>query len=137
VPAGTGPVSVAVADFNNDGKVDMVVANNEDASVQVFLGNGDGTFKPQSPILLDGNPIAVAVGDFNGDGNVDVVVLTTDVFVLLGKGDGTFRIGGMVAAGSHVTSFVVADFNGDHKLDQIEMYHRRCLSKFRCPDSYQ
>ena len=44
---GVGPVSVAVADVNGDGKLDLVVANRTSNTVSVLLGNGDGTFQAQ------------------------------------------------------------------------------------------
>src|SRR2546425_941827 len=42
---GASPVSLAVGDFNRDGKPDLVVANQQSANVSVLLGNGDGTFQ--------------------------------------------------------------------------------------------
>src|SRR5262249_11830860 len=61
--AGMGPWSVAVGDFNKDGKLDLVVANYVDWTVSVFLGNGDGTFRPQVKYTTGRQPISVAVGD--------------------------------------------------------------------------
>jgi hypothetical protein len=66
IAVGTFPRAVAVGDFNNDGKLDMVVANLGDSSVCVVLGNGNGSFQLQKVFALDGPPVAVAVGDFNG-----------------------------------------------------------------------
>jgi len=117
VPVGNVSPGVAVGDFNHDGKLDMVVTNASDSSVSVLLGNGNGTFKPQTVIAVDGRPLAVVVGDFNGDGVLDIAALTTDIFVLLGNGDGTFRVGGMFPVGQLPTSSTVADFNHDGKLD--------------------
>jgi FG-GAP-like repeat len=99
-PAGNSPSAIGEGDFNHDGKLDLVVANNGDSIVQIFLGEGKGMFKAQAPIPLDGAPVALAVGDFNRDGILDVVALTQDVFVLLGNGDGTFRFGGIFGAGT-------------------------------------
>ena len=65
VPVGNAPTGVAVGDFNHDGKLDMVVTNKADSSVSILLGNGNGTFRPQTVIALDGHPVAVVVGDFN------------------------------------------------------------------------
>jgi hypothetical protein len=45
---GMEPNSVAIGDFNGDGKADMVVANSAEYNVSVFLGKGDGTFRPQT-----------------------------------------------------------------------------------------
>ncbi len=117
VPVDGAPSAVAVGDFNHDGNLDMVVANDFGSDLSVLLGNGNGTFKPQTLIPLDGRPVAVVVGDFNGDGILDIAALTSDVFILLGNGDGTFRVGGMFAVGTQPRSLAVADFNHDGVLD--------------------
>ena len=44
-PAGTAPASVAVGDFNGDGKADLAMANKCSSNVSVLLGNGNGTFQ--------------------------------------------------------------------------------------------
>ena len=71
---GITPNSVAVADFNGDGKLDLVVggANSDNVNVvSVLLGNGDGTF--QAAVNYGaGTGGPVAVGDFNGDGRLDL-----------------------------------------------------------------
>src|SRR5262245_25727626 len=72
--AGTNPVSVAVGDFNGDGKPDLVVANGGTANVSVLLGNGDGTFQSGGNVGGLSGPSSVAVGDFNGDGKRDLAV---------------------------------------------------------------
>jgi hypothetical protein len=122
--ADIGPYSIAVGDFNGDGKMDLVAVNNGSNDVSVFLGNGNGSF--QSPVNFPTggtSPTFVAVGDFNGDGNLDLVVfnsptvLTGSLAVLLGKGDGTFQPAVVYAAGSGVESVAIGDFNGDGKLD--------------------
>jgi FG-GAP-like repeat len=75
-------MSVAVGDFNGDGKPDLVFANSG-SSASILLGNGDGTFRPQEIFLLAGNPSSVAAGDFSGDGKLDIMsVAGNDVSVL-------------------------------------------------------
>ncbi|MEJ2359278.1 MAG: VCBS repeat-containing protein [Deinococcales bacterium] len=118
---GTSPQSVAVGDFNGDGKPDLVVANASDATVSVLLGNGDGTFQTQKTYTVGTYPDSVAVGDFNGDGKLDLATAnggsSSSVSVLLGKGDGTFPKAVSYTAGSSLYSVAVGDLNGDGKLD--------------------
>src|SRR5205814_9971811 len=81
--AGMGAWSLAVGDFNGDGKPDLAVANKAcpncspafGGSFTVLLGNGDGTF--QSAVNYDAgtNPVSVAVGDFDGDGKPDLAAV--------------------------------------------------------------
>src|SRR6185369_2682810 len=71
---GTGPVSVAVGDFNGDGKLDLAVANQTTNNVSVLLGNGAGSFGAATNFAVGTLPTPVAVGDFNGDGKLDLAV---------------------------------------------------------------
>jgi hypothetical protein len=115
---GSLPSSLAVADFNRDGKLDLVVTNAADSTVSVLLGNGDGTFQPQVgyATALSADWQTVVVGDFNGDGKLDLAVSCFSVVsVLLGNGDGTFRT--HVDSGAGGISLAAGDFNGDGKLD--------------------
>jgi uncharacterized protein YfaP (DUF2135 family) len=125
---GTGPTSVAVGDFNGDGKKDLALTNEMDNTVSILLGNGNGTFRTHMDYATALAPAGVAVGDFNGDGKADLAVanyghLTVNpdtgntVSILLGKGDGTFRTHVDYATGIFPDSVVVADFNGDGKAD--------------------
>jgi hypothetical protein len=78
---GWAPQSVAVGDFNADGRLDLVVANGVSNNISVFLGNADGSFETARNFgtARDG-PASVAVGDFNGDGLPD---LASTVSVLI------------------------------------------------------
>ena len=82
--------SIAVGDFNGDGKADAVAVD-QNGGLSVFLGNGDGTL--QTAVRYDAGAEAtyVAIGDFNGDGNADLAVATpSGTNVLLGNGGGSF-----------------------------------------------
>jgi len=123
-PPATGryPFSVAVGDFNGDGKLDLAVANEGSNTVTILLGNGDGTFTATAASPSTGSsPYSVAVGDFNGDGKLDLAVAnfgSSTVTILLGNGDGTFTAtAASPATGTYPTSVAVGDFNGDGKLD--------------------
>ena len=72
--AGSFPQSVAVGDFNGDGKFDLAVANSGSNNVSVLLGNGDGSFQAARSFGAGSTPRSVAVGDFNGDGVQDLAV---------------------------------------------------------------
>jgi large repetitive protein len=122
-PVGDGPASVAVADFNGDGRADLVTANSGDDTVSVLLGNGDGTFQSARTFSVGNYPDSVAVGDFNGDGRMDIVTANKNsdtVSVLLGNGDGTFEPAETYATGGgYATSVAVGDFNGDGRSDIV------------------
>jgi hypothetical protein len=86
---GSNPNSVAVGDFNGDGKLDLVVANTTGNNVSVLLGNGDGTFQLAVDYGAGSVPYSVAVGDFNGDGRLDMAAAdaaSSTVSVLLQPG---------------------------------------------------
>src|SRR2546428_14468 len=129
---GTHPQSVAVGDFNGDGKPDLAVANAGSDTVSVLLGNGDGTFQAARTVAAGSGPVFLAVGDFNGDGKPDLAVAdyvfaadyacfrcsrSTTYSVLLGNGDGTFSAARTLGVGSGPWSVAVGDFNRDGKLD--------------------
>jgi hypothetical protein len=111
------PHSVALADLNGDGMLDLVVVSSQSSqTVSVFLGKGDGTFQPQARYSVGSYPYGLAVADVNLDGNLDLLVsnyVDDTISVLLGNGDGTFQPQMIFAAGLGPTGIAVADFNGD------------------------
>jgi tetratricopeptide (TPR) repeat protein len=124
---GPNPWCVAVGDLNGDGISDLAVSCLQ-GSVNVLLGNGDGTFQaaqtyPVGSCFID-NPIparnSVVIGDFNGDGKPDLAVVNSqgnNVSVLLSNGDGTFPAAPNYSAGSYPIQVAVGDFNHDGILD--------------------
>jgi hypothetical protein len=136
------PNSVVIADLNQDGKPDLVIANcgisidgalcpsGSRGVVSILLGNGDGTF--QTPATYDSGNFAafqVAVGDVNLDGRLDVIVANEcaeapictsggGVFVLLGNGDGSFQPASALLRQSE-GSMAIADVNADGRPDLL------------------
>jgi hypothetical protein len=91
---GAFPSGVVVADVNGDGKEDVIVANQLDNTVSVFLGQPNGIFGARQNFPTAAGPVALVVADFNHDGKLDLAVVASSanvVSVLLGKGNGTFR----------------------------------------------
>jgi hypothetical protein len=124
IPTGHGPASIAVADLNHDGKADLVVANTEDRTVSVLLGDGKGHFVPApgSPFACGPSPNDIAVADMNRDGNPDLVIANTGtpyITILLGDGKGSFvpspHSPFATMSYPHVHGVVAADFMGNGK----------------------
>jgi hypothetical protein len=114
---GNAPVSVAVGDFNGDGKQDLATANESVNTLSVLLGNGSGGFSAKTDYATGAYPRSVVVADLNGDGKQDLAVANHDastVSILLGNGSGGFSATATSpATGSHPYSLTTADFNGD------------------------
>jgi hypothetical protein len=111
---------VTSADFNRDGKIDLVTVN--EVGVSIFLGNGDGTFQPHVNLATGGVPNVVVTADLNGDGKVDLISANSgghSVSVLFGNGDGSFQPHQDIAIGSAPHWVATADFNGDGKIDLV------------------
>ncbi|MBC7820484.1 MAG: VCBS repeat-containing protein [Planctomycetaceae bacterium] len=133
-------ISLTVADFNNDGHLDLAMAsyfqNYETGefygAVGVNMSNGDGTFRAATHPFNNGLVLSVAAGDFNNDGNSDLAVnflapgFSFGEFygqheVLLGNGQGGFTAAGMsgYAHGEALLSPAVGDLNRDGILDVV------------------
>lgn len=68
------PYSIAMGDFNGDGKLDLAVADLYNDTASILLGHGDGTFGAASTIHSGSNGSSIATADFDGDGNLDLAV---------------------------------------------------------------
>jgi hypothetical protein len=108
---------IAAADFNHDGKTDLVVGQSQSFRVSVALGNGDGSFQRRQEFSSEtaSQPGAVVVGDFNGDGRMDFATAdegANHISVFGGLGDGSFLGAAQLFVGKVPTSLAVDDVAG-------------------------
>jgi FG-GAP-like repeat/Abnormal spindle-like microcephaly-assoc'd, ASPM-SPD-2-Hydin len=129
----SGILTLAAGDFNNDGKLDLVVGGTYPNTFDIVLGKGDGTFESPVGVGAGNDCLAqtTAVGDFNNDGNLDAAFFCSSPFIgpsialYLGNGDGTFGVGPGAFPGGLVAEGVAAafgDWNGDGQLDAVLFY---------------
>ncbi len=116
--SGTSPV--AIADFNGDGKPDVITTDY--LSFWIWLNKGDGTFKPPALVAsANSSAITTLVGDFNGDGKLDLAVNSGGPYagaliVILGNGDGTFQAP-KSSLNLYNTNLFALDLNQDGRTD--------------------
>jgi hypothetical protein len=116
-PISTGPNTffLVVGEFNGDGIPD-VAGNCTGADTCVALGNGDGSFGPETPYPVGAQPEGSDIGDFNADGFQDLTVAnagSATVSILLGNGDGTFLPQVQYPVGAIPRKAAVTDLNND------------------------
>jgi FG-GAP-like repeat/FG-GAP repeat len=115
------PGSVAAADFNHDGNLDVAVGG-LGAGVAILLGKGDGTFQPEVDYPTTGGGGALSTSDFSGDSKLDLAfsaAIPPGVNELLGNGNGTFQPAQFFSAGRFAGALAIGDFNADHKPDIV------------------
>lgn len=122
-PAGPRDARAIIpGDFNKDGKGDLAVCDNTTSTLQISLGNGDGTLGTAQLITLDVGPTTCASGDLNGDGNLDIVAneqFALRAQVLLGDAQGGFAIQPAFSTVDYFGDIEIADMNGDQRGDLV------------------
>ena len=113
----SSPNTMKSADFNNDGRPDLIVASS--FWVSVWTNDGAGHFSQSAPSISAGTR-SIAVGDVNGDGKVDYVAALQgldSLGVYTNTGSATFYFRSQPAVGDYPYDHLLADFNGDGRLD--------------------
>jgi hypothetical protein len=123
---------IAIADFNGDGKLDIAATSFDNATVQIFNGNGDGTFSVGSSYSTGGGDVCAAqivAGDFNHDNHPDLAIANTgfwwcsdgpgNIGVLLNDGTGNFDTAVTYTIWDIIYTLAVGDLTGNGYLDLV------------------
>ena len=123
----SAPASIALADFNNDNQLDIVVGNVGSSSLSLFYGYGNGTFRTieNYAIGTDFSPYSIIIADFNYDDRLDIA--TTDfqnsnIFIFFGDGNGSFEklsIRYPTGNGTKPYAIAIADLNNDNRSEIV------------------
>lgn len=121
LPAGSAPRRLVTGDYNGDGKADAVTIN-QNSTISVFIGNGDGTLKAAAQYPGATSWASAVTADFNNDTFLDVMVAdssggTAGTYLLRGNGNGTFNAPMSTALANFSYDLAVGDFDKNGVVD--------------------
>ena len=124
--AGRNLKAITTADFDQDGIIDLITANQDSDDLSLFLGDGSGRFRRAINFGAGDGPVAITAADLNGDGTMDLATANIkgkDVVVRLGirvvGGKVNFEPAAHFPAGDAPIALISADIDGDGLLDLI------------------
>jgi FG-GAP-like repeat len=119
---GKSPSALALADYDGDGALDLLVSNYDSGSLSRFRGNAKGGFASLGEIAAGTEPRSITHGDFDADGDEDVAVCNSadaTLGVYLNDGEGTFGDPTLLTTGAGPTFVRARDLNQDSRVDLI------------------
>lgn len=127
ISGSAAPMFPCPADLDGDGVLDLVVANDsqvhysdDPSNVEIFHGNGDGTFERRQSYVSGVSGYSAAVADLDGDGRLDIATADwSSAQVFLGQADGTFQGGAKLAAPLGTATVIAKDIDGDGIVDLV------------------
>src|SRR6185436_12622610 len=111
------------ADYDQDGKYDLAIGNaDQDIGVEIFRGNGDGTFGPSVAFLPTSGPSLAGISvDIDGDVDLDIVVANHDAhsITLFRHQTGFLFSATDIPLDAQVNAVAAADLNLDGRVDLV------------------
>jgi VCBS repeat protein len=127
IPVGESPLGVDAGDFDQDGRIDLVVGCSDARAIHVLMGTGGGSFQALPPLSLPFAPLNITCADFDDDGNLDVASTaryddadsTEAVTFLAGDGTGALQTEMAMEIPSVAGGLGVGDVDEDGRLDLV------------------